>query len=66
MSRIVRLSPLQTTVPTLNSDFQRVFELGELCDLEFKLANLLVGKLRHPPAGRASGISHAQDFYEFL
>lgn len=66
MSTIVWLSLLQTTVPLLHRDFQRVSELGELRDLEFKLANLLVGKLRYLPAGRTSGISHAQDFYEFF
>jgi hypothetical protein len=37
-----------------------------LRDLEIKLENLFVRKLRYLPAGRTSGISHAQDFCEFL
>lgn len=66
MGSIIRLSLLQTTVPLADRNVQRVSEFSELCDLEVKLVNLLVRKLRYLPAGCASGISHAQDFCEFL
>jgi len=66
MSAIVRLSFVQTTVPLLHRSLQRVSESDELRDLEFELANLLVGKLRYLPARRSACISHTQDIYQFF
>lgn len=66
MSTIVRLPLLQTTVPLLQRSLQRVSEPGKLGDLEVKLEDLPVRKLRYLPAGRTACVSHAKYFYEFF
>jgi hypothetical protein len=66
MGTIVRLPLLQATVPLSQRNFQRVSELGKLRDLEVKLTDLPVRKLRYLPAGRTACVSDAQYFYEFF
>ena len=66
MGTIIRPPFLQTAVPLSQSNLQRVSELGELSDLEVKLVDLLVRKLRDLPAGRTACVFIRQDFYEFL